>query len=319
MPCRICRNSDGNERFAVREMMFGTREVFVYFRCARCGCLQIATIPEDMSVHYPPTYYSFGLSPERLFASGWKNLLKRPRDRFAVLGKGLFGRLLYALLPNPNLRKLSHVGLTRDARVLEVGCGSGTLLYTLRNFGMTNLLGVDAFLPDDVTYDNGLRILRRELDDVEGTWDLVMFNHSLEHMPDQIGTMQTVSRLLAPGGTCLVRVPTVSSYAWEHYGVNWVQLDAPRHLYLHSVESIGLLAASAGLTLARTLYDSTELQFWGSEQYAKDVPLRSERSWSERPERSLFTPGEIKAYRKRAQQLNREGRGDQAAFILTKP
>ena len=222
------------------------------------------------------------------------------------------------IFPNRNLRKLSHVGLREDSRVLEVGCGTGTLLYTLRTLGMTHLLGVDEYLENDIEYPNGLKILRKSIDDVGGTWDLVMFHHALEHMPEQAETLAAAAKLLSEDGMCLLRIPTVSSYAWEHYGVNWVQLDAPRHLYLHSVESLTRLAAKVGFRLEKLLYDSTDFQFWGSEQYARDIPLRSERSYLENPKRSIFSPQEIHTFRRRADDLNREERGDQAAFYLRK-
>ena len=47
--CRICGNARGNARFRAREMQFGTREEFDYFRCASCGCLQISEVPEDLA------------------------------------------------------------------------------------------------------------------------------------------------------------------------------------------------------------------------------------------------------------------------------
>jgi len=42
-----------------------------------------------------------------------------------------------------------------------------------------------------------------------------------------------------PGGWCVIRIPTVSSFAWEHYREQWVQLDAPRHFFLHKVRKTG--------------------------------------------------------------------------------
>src|SRR5262245_52545571 len=57
--CKICRHSDRNMIHSIREMMFGTRESFEYIECSRCGCIQIADIPDDISRHYPPDYYSF--------------------------------------------------------------------------------------------------------------------------------------------------------------------------------------------------------------------------------------------------------------------
>ena len=312
MPCRICSNNIDNESFAVREMMFGTREVFVYFRCARCGCLQIAEMPTDLSAHYPPGYCSFKPSLERRFAGRLRNLFRLPRYRYAVLGGGWWGRALYALSPKPKLRKLARLDLTTSSRVLDVGCGTGSLLYKLREIGFEHLLGVDAFIDGDIEYGNGLSILKTTIDAVEGAWDCVMFNYSLEHMSDQHATLASAARLLAENGKCFVQIPLVSSYAWEHYGVNWAQLDAPRHLYLHSRDSFGRLAAGCGFRIEDVTYDSTDFQFTASECYARDIPLESERA------RRMFSRREIRAFRRQAAALNREERGDQAAFILRK-
>jgi hypothetical protein len=117
----------------------------------------------------------------------------------------------------------------------------------------------------------------------------------------------------------VIRIPTVSSYAWKHYGVNWVQLDAPRHFYLHSLESMRFLVEQAGLKLSEVVYDSTAFQFWASEQYALNIPLYDDRSYAVSPKRSYFTKEQIAAFEKRASELNRTNLGDQAAFYLRKP
>ena len=312
MNCCICGNTKGNRSYDVREMMFGTREVFTYFQCASCGCLQIAEIPPDMSRHYPSDYCSFKRSPTRRFANPMRNLFRVPRYRYAALGKGFFGRLLCAVAPKEKLHRLSDLKLTEDSHVLDVGCGTGSLLYTLRTLGIVNLLGIDPYLVKDIEYGSGLRILRKSIHEMDGTWDLVMFNYSLEHMPEQVKTLSAAGRLLADAGTCLVRIPLVSSYAWEHYGVNWVALDAPRHFYLHSAASFELLVQKSGLRIEKAVYDSDDFQFTGSELYARGIPLVATRP------RSMFTRGEIRRFRRRADELNREGRGDQATFHLRK-
>ena len=310
--CRICANAEGNRTFEAREMMYGTRETFAYFRCAGCGCLQIAEIPADLARFYPPDYTSFKPSPGRRFAGALRGAMRRARYRYAVLGRGLAGRLLHALAPKKSLAHLRHVALTLDSRVLDVGCGTGELLLILREIGMRNLLGVDAFLEREIEYPNGLRVLRGTIDDAAGVWDCVMFNYSLEHMSDQVGALRAAAERLAPGGTCLARIPLVSSEAWERYGVDWVNLDAPRHLYLHSAKSFALVVERAGLRVERALYDSDDFQFRGSELYRRDIPLNSPAG------RKAFSRRQIRAWRLEAESLNHESRGDLATFYLKK-
>ena len=117
----------------------------------------------------------------------------------------------------------------------------------------------------------------------------------------------------------VVRIPVVSSYAWEKYGVAWVQLDAPRHFFLHSRKSMAQLAGAAGLRVERVVDDSSEFQFLGSELYVRDIPLTSESgARTLGASGSMFSPEEVQQFRRRAEELNAKGRGDQAAFYLRK-
>lgn len=213
---------------------------------------------------------------------------------------------------------MRRFGIALDSPVLDVGCGPGKFLRYLSTVGFRNLAGIDPFLAEDVTLPGGIRLMRREIGEVDGAYDLILANHSLEHMPDQGAAISAISRLLSPSGVAVVRIPTVSSYAWEHYGVDWVQFDAPRHLYLHSRESFRILVERHGLQLVDIRDDSTEFQFWGSEQYRRGIPLRSPESFLVHRGSSLFSREEMETFRRRAEELNREGRGDQFSAALSR-
>lgn len=318
MNCKICSNSEGNKTYEVKEMQFGLRERFSYFQCSNCECLQITEVPADMSAYYPANYYSFLSSSPEKSQNPIIRWIKAQRNRHAVSGRGFPGRLFYKFFPAGKLRLLSRIGLTEESSVLDVGCGSGTILYDLKELGFRNVLGVDPYISEDIEYRNGLKILKKDIHGVDGKWDLIMFHHSFEHIPDPVETMRSVSVLLAEGGVCLIRIPTVSSYAWEHYRENWVQLDAPRHFFLHSVKSITMLAEETGLSLERIEYDSNEFQFWGSEQYKRDIPLYNRQFKSFGPSRSLFSGKDMAQFRQRAKELNEKGQGDACAFFLRK-
>ncbi len=68
-------------------------------------------------------------------------------------------------------------------------------------------------------------------------FDLILFDHSLEHIADQIGTLKIVRRLLTRDGVCIVRIPIAASDVWKEYDVDWVELDAPRHYFIHTPAS----------------------------------------------------------------------------------
>ena len=315
MQCRICSNQENNTTYEAREMMLGIRDMHTYFKCGECGCLQIANVPENIQEYYPgDDYYSYDQIKTE---TGLKKMLITLRDRYAATGQGFIGKLLQMKMPHDKLPRLQQAGVNVQSRILDVGCGAGHLLHSLKECGFENTLGIDPFNAKKIEYSNGLTIEQKSIHEItEGGWDLIMMNHSFEHVLDQHETLTQIKKLLSPSGVCMIRIPTVSSWAWDHYGVDWVQLDAPRHLFLHSQESMQFLADKVGFDLKETVYDSFAFQYWGSEQYLKDIPLNDERSYAVNPNKSIFSDHQIQNYAIRSKALNAEQQGDQAAFYL---
>jgi 2-polyprenyl-3-methyl-5-hydroxy-6-metoxy-1,4-benzoquinol methylase len=313
MECKICKNTDTLKEYKVREMMFGFRDEFSYLECEKCGCLQIAEIPVNISKYYPSNYYSYS-TPTSQIKSKLFEIFKRKRDHYEIFKEGILGNIMSKFFPNISFKILAEISITKKSKILDVGCGSGGFLYKLKNIGFNNISGVDPFITDDITYDNGLIIRKKMFEEVHEKQDLIMFHHSFEHMSNPFETLQNVSKLLHKGGCCMIRVPTVSSFAWQHYRENWVQLDAPRHFFLHSQESIALMAKKVSLTVEKIVYDSKDFQFLGSERYLKDISLTDAIS-----DKEIFSSEEIKSFKRRSIELNNMQNGDACAFFLRKP
>lgn len=338
--CRICGNKSGNKLHRAREMFVGTRDEFAYFECAACGTLQIREVP-DLRPYYSEDYYSLrppdepgGMTGARIRKRLARHVGSFIRRRAAAyychrrgplgeyrhpLGRYLAARAGRILVGFPEYLKDTSLDLRLNLRsgILDVGSGAGSTLLALRHFGFRDLVGVDPFLASDIVYENGVRVLKAELSGLDRQFDLILANHSLEHVPDPRRALGDIHRLLEPGRYAVVRLPVVAR-AWREYGVDWVQLDAPRHLFLFPVRTFKALAEEVGFTVDEVVHDSTAFQFWGSEQYARGVPLMDERSQFINPDNSIFTADEIAAFTARATELNRLGEGDQAAFYLRK-
>ena len=317
--CRICGFSGESQVYRVREMMYGLREEFCYFQCAKCQCLQISQFPSDTSPYYQRDYYSLSQSPETLYLNIFEAWARRNRDSYAVLKKGVFGRLINLFHPaESDMACLSLANLSRKSRIVDVGCGTGFLLYFLKEAGFENVLGIEPNIENDMKYSNGLVIRKAQVNEVNEEQDLFMFHHSFEHLPNPLETLETVYRLLPLGGICLIRIPLVSSEAWKKYRTNWVQLDAPRHFFLYSLDSLHILAEKAKFKINEIVYDSDEFQFWGSQQYLRGIPLMAENSYGQNPAKSIFSHEEIKNFKAMAHELNWSSQGDQAAVFLVK-
>lgn len=317
--CRVCGHEGQNAHLPVREMMYGKREVFEYFQCGQCACLQIASIPENLGSYYSDNYYSLATDHSAHYRKPLKNTLNRLRDQLTLLTP--IGNNLPFKVSVPHLAAsfsaLQRVqGLSLTTRLLDVGCGSGQLLHRLANAGFRSLTGIDPFIKETQVFDDRLKILKEDLEIHIGQYDLILLNHAFEHMRDPIGAARRVKDLLAPEGVVVLRIPTVDSAAWKMYGADWFQIDAPRHLYLHSQKSIHLVAAQSGMTVTSVHFDSDRHQFQMSERFRADLPtiLPPQDRWKLQ---SLgVTTRQVKAWARMAAALNALGMGDQACFYL---
>jgi SAM-dependent methyltransferase len=314
--CRICGFINQTDGYAVKEMMFGTRHEFLYFQCSECECLQIVSFPKDMAIYYPADYYSLAQDDSIKF-DGVKGVFRRFAIKCLLRNKTILDRFLQRLYAPISLRVLKDLGTHPSTRILDVGCGSGhKFLYPLAELQYKNILGCDPFVQSSIQYPNGLRILKADIFEMEGKWDVITYHHAFEHTKNPQENLNRVSDLLADNGVCILRIPTVSSYAWRHYKTNWFQIDAPRHYFLHSIKSIRYLAEKSGLELSNVIYDSTYKQFADSERYATDESLRTPRK------KGLVNFLKRKLakleYQRRAAALNKAKDGDQAAFFLRK-
>ena len=317
MICKICSNSENNKEFKIREMVFGFRDEFTYFECSKCGCLQIAKIPENMEKYYPSNYYSFKSTDKS--GNFLKQILKAKRDKYTLFKKDFMGKIISRKYPNLFFNMISRIKINYNTKILDVGCGAGKFLYSLNEIGFKNLVGVDPYLTESIKEGN-VEIYNtsiRKLPDNK-KYNFIIFNHSFEHISEQLQTLIKVNKLLSEGGDCLIRIPIKTDYIWNYYGINWVQIDAPRHFFLHTLKSFELLVKKSGLSIQDIVFDSTEFQFLGSEQYKRNIPLLAENSYSKNLGKSIFTKKEIEEFKKRAKDLNMRKQGDQAAFFLTK-
>lgn len=318
--CRICENSENNRIHKAREMMFGMRDEFDYVECGACGTLQIAEIP-DLAKYYPQDYFSLGEATDIEFSKKFKRrLAARFAGRYFVYKKNIIGKILVEKKPwlemdFPSALREPLLGIDFHSRILDFGCGTGRPLHVLYHFGFRDLTGADAFIESDIFYENGVKVYKKSLQEIEPEFDLVLLNHSFEHLPNPLESLIEIRRLLAKDKFALIRLP-IASFAWEKYGTNWVQLDAPRHLFLYTEKSFRILAEKAGLKVEKVIYDSTAFQFWGSEQYLQNIPLNDDRTFKADVSKSIFTPAEMDEWKKQAEELNIQNKGDQASFYL---
>jgi len=303
--CRICGNTSGNKTHIAREMMFGLRDKFEYLECGNCGCLQLLNPPVDLAKYYPTDYYSFQKQ------SGVITAIRR------WLGASALGRtVIESVSPNHAMESVRRLNVQKSARILDVGCGSGKLLRDLHYQGFANANGVDPFIQQDIVYPSGPTIYKRQLAEMPGEYDVVMLHHAFEHMDKPAEVFRSIAGRLAKDGRGIIRIPVASSYGWRHYGINWVHLDAPRHLFLHTFKSMELMAEQAGLQITEVIHEAEEWSITGSESLVKDIPLSDPRFSLSSNAKRVLGWHRRRADRARAREMNERKEADMVCFYL---
>jgi 2-polyprenyl-3-methyl-5-hydroxy-6-metoxy-1,4-benzoquinol methylase len=309
--CRICGENKISGIFKIREMMIGLRVEFDYFQCSKCKCLQISSIPKDIFRFYEFDYYSYKSKTKR--NSLLKSKIINLRNNYSLLKSGFIGKVISKFFPNKLFELLSFIPFRKDLTILDIGCGSGDLLKEFMKLGFSNLVGIDPYLPKENLKHDKILFLKKDFIDLDQNFDIIMFHHSFEHMQNPKEVFKKIHKTLNSNGFCIIRIPIVNSYAWHKYQENWVQIDAPRHIFLHSLESINYLCAIASLKVEKIIFDSYNFQFLGSERYMMNIPLSNPLLDSD-----IFSKAEIKYYQQKAERLNKVNAGDSCAFIIKK-
>lgn len=277
--CRICGAKGDFKTYLSREMMQGKRDEFEYFECDECNCLQITEVPDNLGDYYGEGYYS------------------------------------YAMQEDPDRKYKTPV--TRTDKLLDVGCGTGAWLVGMADSGCSNLYGCDPFIERDIHYGDRVHIRKCTIHEVEGdgTFKVVRMGDSFEHMTDPLEALMSARRLITDDGIVEMSIPTYPNIAFEVFGPHWYQLDAPRHIFLHSRKSIEYLAGKSGLEVVQFKYDSNNAQMLRSFFYMHGVTFNA--ITGELIKR-FFKDEQIRDFDAKSAECNENGYGDHMIVYFRK-
>jgi SAM-dependent methyltransferase len=307
MKCKFC-NKELKSKFSLEEKMFQTNEEFEYFECDNCKSLQISTIPLNLENYYPKNYYSFSKPKIRKsFKEKTFNLLITHAIKYRFNKNYLIGSIINIFLRD-SFSWITEDIKSFDAKVLDVGTGSGGLLFRMQEIGFTNLHGIDPFIEKNINSRN-ICVQKKNLESVSETYDVVMLHHVIEHVTNPVQDIKHINRILNDNGVAIIITPIYNNYAWRKYGSNWVQLDVPRHLNIFTVSAMKHILNDTELKISEVFYNSNSFQFLGSEKYIRGLKLSDTIN---------FKKANLKEFKKKAKKLNLLNDGDTACFILKK-
>lgn len=130
-------------------------------------------------------------------------------------------------------------------------------------------------------------------------------------MDNQLESFKCFENLVKDDGMIIIRIPIKSKPIWEKYGVNWYQLDAPRHFFLHTIKSIKILCSKTNLVIEDIIFDSYDNLFINCEKYSKNLSPR-DAEWNT----FKLDQKVIDELQNEIRILNKNNEGDQAIFVL---
>ncbi len=137
-----------------------------------------------------------------------------------------------------------EIPLPDNARILEIGCGTGHNFDMLRRFGRLDAIEVDVKARALASKRLGQAVGAAPLPELtgiaDGAYHLIALLDVLEHVEEDQASLESIARKLAPGGRILVTVP---AYQWM-----WSAHDeAHHHKRRYSKSGLRAVAEAAGL------------------------------------------------------------------------
>lgn len=133
-----------------------------------------------------------------------------------------------------------------NARILELGCGTGHNLDTLAKFGTVEASELDDYARELATKRLGRRVEKVALPDLSkfpaDSYDMIVLLDVLEHVPDDKVSLAAILTRLKPGGALLLTVPA-NPWMWSAHDV------AHHHHRRYRKGEIAALATEAGFDI----------------------------------------------------------------------
>ena len=146
------------------------------------------------------------------------------------------------------------------ARVLDVGCGTGSISSLIVSECQAELIGIE---PDPERANAcralGLNVVCGYYDDETeaslGAFDVILFADVLEHVADPVSLLERAARHLTPTGRVLVSVPNIAHWTvrlallFGRFNYQSIGIMDATHLRWFTSRTVSRVMSSAGLSI----------------------------------------------------------------------
>jgi len=255
--CPLCDSERKRTLYGVQEHEYDntTDDQFHMVECLECGAWYLDPRPADteLGTIYPPNYYSNVLE-----ADSAVDLDTAKKGAFHRLSLWLFKRRIHPIE--------KHVRFTSNTRWLDIGCGSGTALESMRQVHGIRGVGVDmSERAVSICRQRGFEAHAARIEDFAALsgarFQFIHSSHLIEHVASPLSYLKKVYDLLEPGGITIFITPNTKTWESGLFRQHWGGLHVPRHWVLFDSECAIRAARRVGFEHVETTY-STNSQFW---------------------------------------------------------
>jgi 2-polyprenyl-3-methyl-5-hydroxy-6-metoxy-1,4-benzoquinol methylase len=257
--CPLCGSTGTVKYPAVSDRWFGSPGQWRISWCAHCvlAWLNPRPIEEDLGKLYSE-YYTHSVERRKRLQS-WRSQMKQDvlARQFGYPASGRASSIWRPLTRSALFRErvgASVMWLPRkeEGRLLDVGCGNGEFLATMRSLGW-EVHGVEpdadaAAAARGLLGDSVVHGLLGDSGYPPRSFDAIVLSHVIEHVSDPAGFLLECRDLLKPTGTLSVLTPNVEGWGSRLFKERWRGLEPPRHIHVFSVTSLRKLLIEAHLS-----------------------------------------------------------------------
>jgi SAM-dependent methyltransferase len=237
----VCGSAGQRQAWTVSDHLLDYPGEFTIVRCPECGTLRMSPRPpfDERRASFSDLYPLFDWALGRKWAE--------PDARIARF--------------RPQIEQIMR--RQRPGRLLDVGCGDGYFMLGMRNRGW-QVRGIElnekvaAFARDSLELDV-VGGAEHEVDwgGTQEPFDCITLFGVIEDVDDPNACLMRAYENLAPGGLLVVQTHNIESWEARRYGADWFNVEAPRHVWHFSPETLERL-------LAKNRFKQTDLIHYGA-------------------------------------------------------
>jgi len=253
--CLLCGSANYKPIITGRDRLLGLPGEFTVVECQKCSLKFTNPRPseDEISYYYPESYHPYAT---RLIGSACEHGSFYKKFN-TIIRKSTLGALLRRLI-NIDSKGIFIPDLPEEAKVLELGCATGSFLNTLRRRKL-KLYGVEPGRTAALYAQKKLclNVFCGTLEKAKFpnfNFDAIFAWHTVEHFPNPLQTLREVNRVLKKDGHFVFSIPNAGCWEFYIFGNKWYDLDLPRHLSHFTLASIKKVLEAGNFRVEKLFY-----------------------------------------------------------------